>query len=125
MVRRSSVPGGGAEVAAVAVVPLPRCTGTRLRLDGDDDDDGTTTDDGDGGIPWSAKTTGNSHRRRLFPNPGDEALVLRAHVGVAVGAHVAVAVVVDGGGVDVVGVYRKSLPCDCFAVLLDGRFRTL
>lgn len=124
MVRRSSVPGGAAEAAVVAVVPL-RCTGTRPRLDGDGDD-GTTTDDGDGGVPRSAKTTGNSRRRRLFPNPGDGALVLRAPVGVAVGAHVAVAVVVvDGGGVDVVGVYRKSLPCDCFAVLPDGCFRTL
>lgn len=124
MVRRSSVPSGAAEAVAVAVVPL-RCTGTRPRLHGDGDD-GTTTDDGDGEVPRLAKTTGNSHRPRLFPNPGDGALVLKAPVGVAVGAHVAVAVVVaDGGDVDVVGVCRKSLPCGCFAVLLDGRFRTL
>jgi len=127
VVRRSSAQGGAAEAVAVAVVPLPRCTGTRPRPDGDGDG-GTTTDDGDGGVPRSAKTTGNSRRRRLFPNPGDGAPVLRAPVGVAVGAHVVVAVVVvvvGGGGVGVVGACHKSLPCGCFAVLPDDRFRTL
>jgi len=124
VVRRSSVPGGAVEAAAVAVVPLPRCTGTRPRPDGDGDG-GRTTDDGDGGVPRSAKTTGNSRRRRLFPNPGDGALVLRAPVGVAVGAHVVVAVVVGGGGVGVVGECHKILPCGCFAVLPDDRFHTL
>jgi len=91
-VRRSTAPGGAVEAAEV-VAALPRCTGTQPRPDGDGDGD-TTTDDGDGGVPRSTKTTGNSHRRRLFPNPGDGAPVLRAPVGVAVGAHVVVAVVV-------------------------------
>jgi len=126
VVRRTSAPGGVAEAVAVAVVPLPCCTGTRPRPDGDGDG-GTTTDDGDGGVPQSPKTTGNSRHRCLFPNPGDGAPILRALVGVAAGAHVVVVVVVvvGGGGVGVVGACHKSLPCGCFAVLLDARFRTL
>lgn len=60
VVQRSSVPGGAVEAAAVAVVPLPHCTGTRPRLDGDGDGDTTTDDDDDDGVPRSAKTTGNS-----------------------------------------------------------------
>lgn len=124
VVRRSSAPGGAAEAAVVAVVPLPRCTGTRPRPDGDGGG-GTMTDDGDGGVPRSAKTTGNSRRRRLFPNLDDGAPVLRAPVGVAVDAHVVAVVVVGGGGVGVVGACHKSLPCGCFAVLPDDRFRTL
>lgn len=123
-VRRTSAPSDAGEAVVAAVVPLPCCTGTRPRPGGDGDG-GTTTDDGDGGVLRSAKTTGNSHHRRLFPNPGDGAPVLRALVGVAVGAHVVVAVVVGGGGGGVVGACHKSLPCGCFAVLLDDRFRTL
>lgn len=119
MVRRPP-PDGAA--AAVPSWPPPRYIGTRLPSRGGDvvDGGGTTTGDGgDGDVPRSARTTGNSCRRRhrLRPRRGARvSTVLDVEDAVAV-ADAALVVVGAVGGA---GAGHKIPPCD-LAVLPDDR----